>query len=542
MSAVTLLFNGRIRTLGAETGVVEAIAIGQDGRVLAVGTREQLDGLVTAGTRRVDLGGKWVTPGFFDCHQHPLWLGLNLGQVSLASPPVADVEDIVRLLRERRAAQPDAVCIQGVNYDQNKLAGRVHPTRYDLDRVAADIPVRIEHTSGHASVVNSRALELLGYGRDAVPPVGGEIERGEDGEPTGLLLETAAWEDQEKIVPAATREEGIEALGRANQYLLERGITSVSDAETQPQEVEFFQHAVWREALRVRANSMIDWAELMDGPEDEDVPTPDEMQPEGYDWHRYHVGQAKLFADGAITTRTCWLRAPFANSDSLGIPIHSPEALRGYVRQAHNQGWQIATHAIGDRAIDEVLIAYALAQRDHTRRLPGHRVEHCMLLDSDLIGRMRRQKIWSIGQPEFLTGLGEAYVAALGEERAALLSPYATLEIAGVAQAFSSDAPVVPGAPLDGLRAARERRTLGGRVLGTGEILDGETALFNYTTAPAFATRTAADRGTLEPRKWADLVVLSADPVATPLDEWESVCVVATMVGGEFLVGGEALE
>src|SRR5262249_50779857 len=159
-------------------------------------------------------------------------LGTNLGHVNLTSPPVKDKEDIVRLLRERMEAQPDLQCIQGNRYNQNRLPDGQHLTRHDLDRVSTSLPVRIVHTSGHAAVVNSKALERLGITRETPDPVGGEIVRDASGEPTGVLLETASWENLERIIPDTTTAEKIEALGRANRYLLERGITSATDANT----------------------------------------------------------------------------------------------------------------------------------------------------------------------------------------------------------------------------------------------------------------------------------------------------------------------
>lgn len=522
--------------------VAEAVAIGADGRILAVGCADEAASAAGGGAVRIDLGGRTAIPGFFDCHMHILWLGLNLGQVDLSE--AGSAHDIVTLLRKRLAERPDAPCVLGSGYNQNRLPGCRHITRADLDAVAMDRPVRIEHASGHAAVVNTCAVQRLGITATTHDPPGGSIERDERGEATGVLLETASWQDLHKILPEVTDEAAAAAIDRASAYLLARGVTSATDANTTPSAIAGFARALETGALRVRTNLMVAWPEVCRDA-GSSTPAPDDLQPSlaSGGWHMLHVGQAKLFSDGAITTRTCWLTAPFTGStDNYGIPIHETEELRELIFRAHDAGWQIATHAIGDRAIDEVLHAYAEAQRRNPRYHPGHRIEHCMLLNHALIAALRRQNVWSIGQPEFLYALGDAYVAALGEERAALLSPYASLEQHGVAQAFSSDCPVVRGAPLDGLRAAMSRSTVSGRVLGTGERLPADTALFNYTAAPAYATRTERDRGTLEAGKWADLTVLSADPVATPLDQWEQVQVEATIVGGRALYGADCLE
>jgi len=544
MAKATLIYkNGTILTMDEAAPKAEAIAVGRDGRILAVGSESEVGNLAGRETRTIDLRGRTLMPGFFDCHLHLLWLGINLGHVDLSSPPVREVEDIVRLLRARLAAQPDLTCVQGNRYDQNRLPNALHPTRHDLDRVSTEVPVRIVHTSGHAAVVNTVALKMLGITRDTPDPIGGEIEHGHDGEPTGVLLETASWANLERILPEVSTAESVEALGRANGYLLQRGITSATDANTLPDDVETFKRAVFREILQPRTNLMIGWAEVVKQAGEGAIPTPQDLAIEGIDWHHLNIGQAKLFSDGAITTRTCWLTEPFRDMpDNYGIPIHPEDELRELIRLAHNAGWQIATHAIGDKAIDVVLSAYADAQRDHTRPKPGHRIEHCMLLDSGLIARLRRQNVWSVGQPEFLSRLGDAYVLALDEERANRLSPYATLDRQNVAQAFSSDCPVVPGAPLDGIRAAMERKTASGRVLNAKECLSAEASLYAYTAAPAFASRADRDRGTLETGKFADFVVLTADPTAVPLGEWEQVQVAATIIGGECRFGGETLD
>lgn len=533
-----VFYGGPILTMEPENPLAEALVVGSDGRILAVGRETEVKILARSSTILVNLYGRALLPGFFDCHMHILHLGLNLMQVDLSPEHAPSLEAIVLRLQHHLQQNPHLPCILGNRYDHNRLTPPEHPTKNDLDKVATDRPVCIEHTSGHAAVVNSYALQLLGITRDTPDPVGGTILRDAKGEPTGVLLETASWQNLEKIIPPPTRKQQREALKLANNYLVAKGITSASDACTSLDEVEVYALAAADGTLQVRVNSMLAWAEVMRSIGSSKPPSPHEFQQQGVSGHQFHVGQAKLFSDGAITTRTCRLSQPFQNMpNNYGLFLHPPEELEAYITAAHNAGWQIATHAIGDAAIDFVLSCYANAQRAHPRPRPAHRIEHCMLVLPQHIARLRRQHVWAIGQPEFLSQLGDAYIAALGEDRANMLSPYATLEAQGVAQAFSSDCPVVPGNPLDGVRAAVERKTPSGKVLNPSERVSTDVALYAYTAAPAYATRTDDDRGTLSAGKWADMVVLSENPTHVPITEWDRLQVVATIIGGRPVFG-----
>ncbi len=539
-NAISILTNARIHTQAGT--VADSLAVDRTGRLMAVGSESQVLNLRGPHTKIINARGQIVLPGFYDCHMHILDLGLKLSQVDLSFPKVKCIPDILTQLADQLKANPASTVVLGARYDQNRLQEKQHPTRHDLDAVSLDLPVRIEHTSGHAAVVNSRALEMLGISRNSKDPVGGIVHRDADGEPTGLLLETAAWHNMDSIAPEPTSAEAIKALERAGDYLLSLGITSASDACTSLDEIDCYARASWLQKLRLRVNLMVDWAEVMEDAASAPPPKPEHLQPGRVSGHMLHVGQAKLFSDGAITTRTCWLNQPFSDGDNTntGVPIFPEEELRRLIIAAHRRGWQVACHAIGDRAIEAVLDAYAEAQRQQTRPRPGHRIEHCMLLNDQLIQRLRRQNIWSIGQPEFISSLGDAYITALGTERASRLSPYNTLENCGVAQAFSSDCPVVPGNPIDGLIAAVTRRIASGTTLNLNECISMEAAVYNFTAAPAFACRTEQDRGTLETGKWADFILIQGELFA-PIGEWINVPKVASVFVAGQCVYGEAM-
>jgi predicted amidohydrolase YtcJ len=250
----------------------------------------------------------------------------------------------------------------------------------------------------------------------------------------------------------------------------------------------------------------------------------------------------KLKADGALTTHTAWLRAPYADAPHAGGPVHDPEVLAERVRRAVQAGWGIATHAIGDAAVAAVLDACAAAP-PVPPALPStppsaraHRLEHAMLLDAGLVARLAASGITAVVQPEFLAWAAVTYRARLGAERAARLLPFAALLAAGIPMAFSSDRPVVSGAPLDGVRAA----------LRHDEGLSVAEAFHAWTAAGALALGDD-DAGRLEVGRRADLVVLSGDPTAISRDSWsrgeDGIRVVATVAAGRLVAGGlEGLE
>jgi hypothetical protein len=244
---------------------------------------------------------------------------------------------------------------------------------------------------------------------------------------------------------------------------------------------------------------------------------------------RVRLTHVKLKADGALTTHTAWLRAPYADAPHAGGPVHDPDLLAERIRRAVQAGWGIATHAIGDAAVAAVLDACAAAPASARR----HRIEHAMLLDAELVARLAASGVTAVVQPEFLAWAAATYRARLGEERAARLLPFAALLAAGIPMAFSSDRPVVPGAPLDGGRAAL-RHDAG---------LSVAEAFHAWTAAGALALGDD-DAGRLEVGHRADLVILSGDPTAISRDGWsraeDGIRVVATVAAGRLVAGGLA--
>ena len=266
------------------------------------------------------------------------------------------------------------------------------------------------------------------------------------------------------------------------------------------------------------------------------VPAPGDLTTET-DWVR--IGPAKIFTDGALTTRTAFLRSPFTQSEEMGTAVWAGDALDHMIARVHEAGWQIAAHAIGDAAIDLCLNAYGKAQMRLPRQDARHRIEHAMLLWPDQVGRMARLGVLPVYQPEFLMRFGDAYADALGGSRAERLMPYTETQAAGLPLVFSSDLPVVPGRPLDGIAAAALRRSPSGRTLGAGHRVSVRDALTAYTEGAAYSVFQEADRGRIAPGQRADFVVLNGDPLSLPPDEWpQGLSVRATVAGGNVVYGG----
>lgn len=531
MQERVLYANARIYTMDPEQPRADTMLVEGD-RIAAIGSR---DDLAAPGVRKVDLAGQTVIPGFNDCHCHILSFGLELDRLDVGADAVRTIEDVKAVVARRAEQMGLGEWVLGRGYDQNSLLERRHPTRLDLDSAENTRPVVLWHTSGHALTCNSRALAQAGITANTVTPSGGEIERDDHGEPNGVLKESA-MDLLEDVLPVPSVEQGADAILRAMRAMANQGITSASDAATgQGQEIEPALE-MYRNALRsgnlAGRITLMPQISYVAPPDSAVVHAPDEFlvgdQPA---W--LQVGATKIFSDGAITTRTAALRQPFAGSDdNRGILIWDTATLAGMIRRAHDAGWQIGTHAIGDRAIETVLDCYARALEANPRTDHRHRIEHCMLLDEALGRRIREMGIVPTIQPGFMSRLGDAYIAALGMDRAAQLMPMLLFEQLGVSVGFSSDRPVIPGAPLEGVLAAVLRQTPGGVVLGREHSMTALEAIRLYTTGAAYATRVERTRGMLRPTMLADLAVLSHDPAALSPEDLDALRVTMTIVGG----------
>jgi predicted amidohydrolase YtcJ len=459
--------------------------------------------------KTVDLGGRYLLPRFVDAHCHVLPTGLDLLKLHLG--PAATKDDVLDLVRQRHQDQPEG-WLHAVHYDQNRYGG--HLTRDDLDAISADRPILLRHANGHASVANSAALKAAGVAEDATNPEGGEFARDASGRLTGVLLERA-HENVTSASPAPSLEAMVDAIVRAGRSMYDLGIGCASDMMTGfmnlEQELEAYRLAAQR-GCPIAIRHYVQWSAV--------------FGPRGVGAGNLpKVAGIKIFADGAIMSATAAIYGQYsgetangprisrhghapASSDGREVSgqlIYRPDRLKEMVRIAHDAGFSVSVHAIGDYAVDLVMDAFAAT--DEPSR---HRLEHAMILSEAQIERLARLDCEVTFQPEFLLRFSHAYRRQLGPERTARLKPARSVLNAGIKLSFNSDRPIVGGDPWDGILTAEDRP----EGLDASENVSRAEAIRLYSGAGSRANGDADCFGTLNPGSDAQFQTYTMDPMA----------------------------
>lgn len=500
------LIVGRIYPRADVPAPVSGLAIDREGRVIATGEaavlREQLaargefEEIVVEGT---------VIPGLIDAHGHLLGLGFALQRVDLVG--ARSIDEVVERTRAKAGAAHD--WLLGRGWDQNRWPEQVFPTRAPLDAAFPDQPVWLERVDGHAGWANSRALALAGITRDTPDPEGGRIERDAEGEPTGVLIDTAMT-----LVDAKVPAPGMVQKRRAYELALaaaaRAGLTGVHDAGVSREDLLVLRSLADEGRLPIRIHAMADG----------DGEALAMLCKEGAYRHpggRLQMRTVKLYADGALGSRGAALLAPYADEPGqTGLLIQSEQRLQALVKRAIDCEVQPAVHAIGDRANRAVLAAFAQAGAE-TRAALRPRIEHAQVVDPEDIARFADLGVIASMQPTHATSDMPWAEARLGPAR--LRGAYAWRRFleADVNVAFGSDFPVERVEPLLGLYAAVTRQDAEGQPEGgwlPDQRLGFAEALAGFTLGAAHAGHDEDELGSLEPGKRADFVVLSADPYA----------------------------
>ena len=484
--------------------------------------------------RAVDLAGARVIPGFVDAHMHALMLAAFSTQISALPPAVNSIEELVDAIRSVRATQDADMWIQGWGYDEELLAEKRSPTRWDLDRGCADAPVCILRTCGHIRCVNSRALEIAGITRDTPDPAGGQIERDENGEPTGVLKETAR-DLVNPYIPHASLEDDVRNLVDLGRLMASQGIVAATDMCTlDGTDAMPALRAAARAGLKQDVATYVLWDYVKDDTAFRiDTKETDRAQ-------QVFCAGIKLLSDGSVSGRTAWFDVPYLGADptdpdACGFPTCTDEELDGAIAFCRDNICQLSVHAMGTRAIDRVL-AHLDGIAPWCEGYPHVRMEHVTAPSAQAVETFARTGIGVVTQPIFPYAEIATYRANCGDERTRTYYPLRTLIDAGVRLCISTDAPATswatPSDPFPNIKSAVTRHASTGFDFGASERIDIEEALALYTREAARMVG-FADLGMLRAGYKASFVVLDRDILAVPADEIDQVGVSATYIRGE---------
>jgi len=535
------LVNANVLTMDPGRPLVSAVTI-TGGRIEALAASSAQFRLAELSADRVvDLHGATLLPGFGDAHNHMIGSGRSLAEIDLSSPPIGSLDELYAAVARRAEATAPGDWVTGSGYDQNKIGA--HPDRDALDRAAPGRLVWLRHTSGHMCVVNSPVLAALGLEAAATDVPGGRVDTYPDGRPSGLLEERAQALVGALVYPFPVAFLA-DAIDRAGAQYLADGITSCTEAGIgggwighSPVELAAYQAARDTGRLHVRVELMVasEVLHALGAHPDDGLEWGLDLGIRtgfGDDWLR--IGAVKIFTDGSLVGRTAAVHDEYAApGEGHGYLQADGAELRAAIITAHRSGWQVATHAIGDRAIDVALEAYAQALVQYPRRDPRHRIEHFALVQPRQVAQAAALGVIAVPQGRFASELGDGMLAAVGPKRHDWLYRQRSLLEAGMVLPGSSDRPVVAGAPLLGLHDMVNRRTASGAPFNPGEAITALQALYAYTFGSAYASRQENIKGSITPGKLADLVVLSEDPTAVSPDRIAGLQVLATIIDGQ---------
>nr|BCX01228.1 MAG: amidohydrolase [Bacteroidota bacterium] len=524
-AADVLLYNGRIYTM-AEPARAEAMAIRGD-RIVAVGSTAELRRRFRARTE-IDLGGRTVLPGLIDAHAHLMGQGVSMLQADLVG--ANSKEEILDRLRRFAQSRPPGSWILGRGWDQNRWPEKAFPTAEDLDRLFPDRPVWLRRIDGHAAWANSKAMELAGISVQTPDPEGGRILRYPDGRPTGVFIDRA-MALVERFIPPPSEEDLERALELAIGECLRYGITSVHDAGVDRRTIERYRRFIDEGRFPLRVYALI-------GGVGETLEYFCRQGPLlGYGGNRLTVRAVKLYADGALGSRGAALLEDYSDEPgNRGLLIVSADSLARQVERVMACGFQVAIHAIGDRGNRAALDAIARAIERTGRRDLRPRIEHAQIVALEDIPRFRQLGVIASMQPIHATSDMYWAEARVGPER--IRGGYAWRRFldAGVVLAAGSDFPVEPVNPFLGLYAAVTRQDRSGWPPGgwyPDQRLRLQEAVRAFTLGAAYAAFEEDLKGSLEPGKLADFIVLDRDIFAVPERDIADVRVLETWLGGE---------
>jgi predicted amidohydrolase YtcJ len=533
-AADTLVVNARLYTVNSRQPWAEALAV-RGGNIVAVGTAAQIEKYRGPSTRVIDAGGRLILPGFTDCHIHFMDGSLSLQRINVED--VKTIAGIQEAVRKFAAAHPKDSWILGRGWSYDVFGKAALPDKKYLDEVVPDRPVLLEGYDGHTYWANSKALAAAGITRNTPDPPNGKIVRDAQDEPTGALKEDAAVELVQRVVPQPSREERLQALRQGMAAANKAGLVRVHSAGGDFAYLDLLSELRRRGQLPLRFYV----SDIARPPQ----LTAEEIAKLEHARAQYHDqwisgGAVKFFLDGVVESHTAAMLQPYADDPSQsGKLFWEPDKYKQAVAELNGRGFQVFTHAIGDRAVRLALDSYEASYQAHKGKDLRDRVEHIETISAADISRFGQLGVIASMQP--LHSYPDAdtlkvWSPNIGPERTTRAWVWHSITASGGRLAFGSDWPVVTLSPWPGVQTALTRQTAAGTPAGgfvPSERITLPQTIEAYTLGAAYAGHREKTEGSLQPGKVADLIVLNQDLFKIPANQANKTQVLLTMVGGK---------
>ena len=521
-----VVINARVFTSDPENPSAEAFAVKGDS-FLSVGSSADIRALAGSSTEIVDAEGMFVTPGFIDAHSHPSGAGVN--ELVQVNADLRSASDIAAALQERAGSTPAGQWIQAFKYDDTKLSEGRPLNRDDIDALVPDHPVVVRHRGGHTSVYNSMAMGLAGVTSETQDPPGGRFYRDENGRLTGLVAGGARAVFSELIPSDSTREQRRDGVMLISELMTQAGLTSVHQTGGYRDDMIAYQDAREAGGMRFRMY-LFPRGRLFDDLVNAGVRT-------GMGDEVFRIGAVKFTADGSASERTMRMSEPYeGRPDDYGLLYMTEEEIFQSVENAHRNDFQVAIHANGDVTIKMVLDAYERAQTLWPRADTRHRIEHCSLVNPELLGRIRDLGVIPAPFYTYVHYHGNKWVD-YGEERMRWMFAHKSFLDYGIPVAPASDYTPGPYEPLMAIQSMVTRKDFDGRIWGPNQRISIEDALKICTINGAYASFEEGIKGSITTGKLADFVILADAPQDVDPDQIKHIEIVRTVVGGKTMYG-----
>src|SRR5947208_8948016 len=527
-----VLINGKVLTMDDRSSVVEALAV-LDGKILATGTNASVKSIIGTRTSVIDLAGKTVVPGLIDTHAHFKAAGLSDYVVSMnRAKTVAEALDAIKTFAAKK--NPGEWIVGGAWHPPSQLAEKRYLTKQEIDGVAPNNPVYLR-TVGHFSMANGLALQKAGVDKSTPNPSGGSFEKDASGELTGVLVETAI-DRVEKAVPPWSEEDEVRQFKIAEGVLNSFGITSVVEGATEARDIRTLQKIALSGEASLRVGVMFRPEPPADiSTWEANISGNGASSGFGDDWLKF--AGIKVFYDGGMTLKTALMRDvyPDSHDDYHGITQQTPERLKQLISVCNRYDWRVGVHVVGDLGIDQVLDAFEAADKEKSIRDRRFVLIHASLIRPEQMERAHKLGVRVDFQNVFMWDKAATVERFLGRATADRAVPTKTLiEKVGIDNlGAGTDFPVNPINPFLNMYVMVTRKDPNGTVYGASEAISREQALRLYTSAAARYTFEEGRKGTIEPGKLADIVVLSADYAAVPEEQIKDIKADLTLVGGK---------